>query len=96
MPMPTTLVGLARSGALMFVVCCTTIGASSIHAGLRPVSKVGMWSMPPTLAREVRFETSDFASAEQCDVAGFDLHLTWLGRGKRTVSRTTSPGSVSA
>lgn len=42
-------------------------------------------SMLPTLAREARFETSDFASAEQRDVAGFSLHLTRLGRGKQTM-----------
>jgi hypothetical protein len=40
-------------------------------------------SMLPTLAREARFETSDFASAEQRDVTGFSLHLTRLGRGEQ-------------
>jgi hypothetical protein len=43
----------------------------------------------PTLAREARFETSDFASAEQRDVAGFSLHLTRLGRGEQTMWQGT-------
>ena len=40
-------------------------------------------SMLPTLAREARFETSDFASAAESGVTGFSLHLTRLGRGKQ-------------
>lgn len=42
-------------------------------------------SMLPTLACEARFETSDFASAEQRDVTGFSLRLTRLGRGEQTM-----------
>lgn len=42
-------------------------------------------SMLPTLAREARFETSDFGTAEQRSVAGFSLHLTRLGRGEQTM-----------
>ena len=42
-------------------------------------------AMLPTLAREARFETSDFASAAECSVTGFSLRLTRLGRGEQTM-----------
>jgi hypothetical protein len=46
-------------------------------------------SMLPTLAREARFETSDFGTAEQRGVTGFSLHLTRLGRGEQTMWQGT-------
>jgi len=46
-------------------------------------------AMRPTLAREARFETSDFASAAPPGVTGFSLHLARLGRGDQTLWQGT-------